>query len=166
MFDIRGEHIFYDGYKIARFEPVPFVGLTIEVERLLLDYEDPTDMVSEDDHLEAVDKAENEGYERGLKEGRDEGYETCEEENREKWETKAFEDGRADFAVDVARANQTERVKILIEAIQTAHDMLQETDRQRYPAAKTSERKRAMQHAMTTLRFALIDYNKPNGADE
>ncbi|MFA5897671.1 MAG: hypothetical protein WC829_01030 [Hyphomicrobium sp.] len=163
-FDVHGTKILFSGHQIGFLGGAPWVGLELDAVAALLDYQDPTYMVTDEEHQKALDECEKENYDFGHKDGVEAGRAACEAEKRSEWEEDAFAEGRDSALGDAERAAQVHRVDALLQAVAKAHDALLATVGKRFPAATVKECKDTMRRVQSDLRAAHAAYNAPNGA--
>lgn len=158
MFDVHNGKLYFDNHPVGTIGGAPWLGLEIAAIDAIKDWKDTSDMFTDEEHQKALNQCEKDAYECGHKDGEEAGRAACEAENRDEWEAAARAEGRDSALEDADRAAQTHLVDALLLALAKAHNDLQTVTNKRYPAAKISECKAAMQRAQSTLRIAIGAY--------
>ncbi|MDE2020976.1 MAG: hypothetical protein KGJ13_11620, partial [Patescibacteria group bacterium] len=73
IFDVRGDRILFHGETIATLCTTRVVGWRIEAERALIEWQDPSYLVTEEDHTKEVEEAEARGEKAGYASGFEDG---------------------------------------------------------------------------------------------
>lgn len=161
MFDVRGDRILFHGELIATLCATRVIGSRIDAERALIEWQDPSYLVTEEDHVKEVEQAEKDGYDSGHADGVEAGKEIAEKEFKTKREQTIAEGraaGRAEGLADAEKITSVERAAALLDAALKAYDALHAVLEKRYPAAKISECKAAMRTARGELNRAIYNF--------
>lgn len=159
MLDIIGDEIILEGVTIAKFTGSGWPSLRERAMSIMDGAE--ADMISEDEHIETVMRAEADSYSSGRHDGREEAIVEV-EKIRDKYFDEGYDAGRAAVLTAIERASDAKRVEALLNAVSEAHDVLFKITNQRYPAAKISALKRCAIGALSEIRLAINAYRRPN----